>query len=933
MSSDPDGVALGAGMLRRFGGRRYRTTSRATIRYTGQRLVALEQQRRRSGKTEHVLRELRSDKELARFVLPERSLGFAKGRLVTGWHDAVVWDAATGKQIATKKGLGYPYGFVGKLIVGRQKANLTAWDPVKGNSRRLAAIGKDNVRELASGGKTTLAALLRSPYKRGSRPSDKLLMINFATGLRRTVDLGNGISTTLAVTTDGSSVLVCRGGTVGRVTFRGKKQLEELLTIKDRYDVRMVAGRALAVVADNETLVLFNPHSGKELQRISLAGQVQALALSKSDAQLAVLTKDGEVLRFDTADGSEKPRPSGHSLLMTADVDPAAKRAVTAGSRLELWDVEAGAHIRGLAPDHRIVAATIVDDRTLATVDGRGTARWWDTQNLSSSPMLKDSAARAGWGPRERRGWLDTHKGRVAVGITGRHEVVVFDSDRNEQLTVPGEPFGLVFGSRGQLAVAHESDVTVVDAKGAITWRQTTPSLSRGSYSRADDKRLAFSAMGSRLAIAGPRRVEIWHLQSQRVLRAVALSASALAFLEEDQLLAGSGNGDLVMVDLKTGGTNKRTLFEESIVAIRVTPRGVLVASRDGTSLVLDRSQLRGPTNKPVADLSKLKLTEVASLPQADALGFERSYRGVLSACASAAGSISCWGENKRGELGFGDNKKRDAPTPIGLNDVVSFDFLEDTGCALTKVGQWSCWGRVDGQGAPAAYKAPSISPTAVSGLDTPLLAGALSSRGWCVVERGGTVLCSGEQVSGYRRKRVRGRIVGLRDARKLAMGRGHSCAIDKKGQVWCWGSDNREGQLGYGRVTVQSAAHAVAVAGVADATAIAAGRGHSCALRKTGRVACWGAGLHGQLGDGTDADRPTAVEVSGLAKVVSLSAGSGGSCAITADRRLHCWGSVAGVTQSTPFVVPGLTSVKSATLNSHGLCAILRDGKILCAQ
>jgi alpha-tubulin suppressor-like RCC1 family protein len=81
--------------------------------------------------------------------------------------------------------------------------------------------------------------------------------------------------------------------------------------------------------------------------------------------------------------------------------------------------------------------------------------------------------------------------------------------------------------------------------------------------------------------------------------------------------------------------------------------------------------------------------------------------------------------------------------------------------------------------------------------------------------------------------------------------GRGawHMCTRDERGAVTCVG-DDAFGQLGAG----DDADHAgpVTVAGIDDATALAAGEAHTCALLASGSVVCWGANVFGQLGDGT---------------------------------------------------------------------------------
>ena len=55
------------------------------------------------------------------------------------------------------------------------------------------------------------------------------------------------------------------------------------------------------------------------------------------------------------------------------------------------------------------------------------------------------------------------------------------------------------------------------------------------------------------------------------------------------------------------------------------------------------------------------------------------------------------------------------------------------------------------------------------------------------------------------------------------------------------------------------------AVDGITDAVAITAGDRHTCALRRSGEVVCWGGNTRGQLGDGTTTSRTKPTRVIGL--------------------------------------------------------------------
>jgi hypothetical protein len=53
--------------------------------------------------------------------------------------------------------------------------------------------------------------------------------------------------------------------------------------------------------------------------------------------------------------------------------------------------------------------------------------------------------------------------------------------------------------------------------------------------------------------------------------------------------------------------------------------------------------------------------------------------------------------------------------------------------------------------------------------------------------------------------------------------------------------------------------------ASIAEATAVAAGASHTCAITPEGAAVCWGANLQGQRGDGTNALHVTPMPVVGF--------------------------------------------------------------------
>ena len=163
-------------------------------------------------------------------------------------------------------------------------------------------------------------------------------------------------------------------------------------------------------------------------------------------------------------------------------------------------------------------------------------------------------------------------------------------------------------------------------------------------------------------------------------------------------------------------------------------------------------------------------------------------------------------------------------------------------------------------------------------------------------------------------RETVPVRVLGITDAKAIAARGEHSCALHQDGTISCWGS-NDWGQLGDGnsgeddgndRRYIFSSAP-VEVVGITDAISIAAGGGHSCALRRTGTISCWGDNYWGQLGNGRNwenydfidgALELEPIEVTGITDAIAFttvgsgSASSGHSCALHQDGTISCWGS-----------------------------------------
>ena len=189
--------------------------------------------------------------------------------------------------------------------------------------------------------------------------------------------------------------------------------------------------------------------------------------------------------------------------------------------------------------------------------------------------------------------------------------------------------------------------------------------------------------------------------------------------------------------------------------------------------------------------------------------------------------SVSCWGYGFDGRLGYGDRKTvGDDETPASVGSVnlgaghtahaISAGDLHT--CALLDDDTVRCWG-------VASYGSLGYGDTNTIGDDeTPASVGPVD-------------------------------IGAARTARAISAGGPQTCALLDNATVRCWGA-NLWGQLGYGNTLAIGDDETPGQAGPVSlgrpgtaATAISAGRLHTCVRLSDSGVRCWGYGGDGRLG------------------------------------------------------------------------------------
>ena len=346
---------------------------------------------------------------------------------------------------------------------------------------------------------------------------------------------------------------------------------------------------------------------------------------------------------------------------------------------------------------------------------------------------------------------------------------------------------------------------------------------------------------------------------------------------------------------------------------------------------------------------------------------------GYTNTCAlrpEGAQDRYCWGDNRYGQEGNGDQWDEPSGGYRRMNDVdlVDIAISKYHGCGVTLAGRVLCWG----SNAYGALGQPvdvteAFTPTVVPGvLDAVRV--DVGFRHSCAVQADGTLLCCGNLaelgvgqdepcdnvpgIAGYPGCAVVEPVVTMIGVEDVFSGFETTCAISG-GVLSCWGG-NCFGQAGVEpgiAMDMRCAANPTVwfPNEIRAADTAAVGWFQAC-LVDGGSVYCWGSNRFGQLGHHPPIGESCegvgfchtwipGLVAGGLDEVTSIDSGEAFTCAIQGDS-VYCWGNgehgqigVNGEGQSIlPVEVEGVTEPLAVGAGRYHACAIQgTDGAVMC--
>jgi alpha-tubulin suppressor-like RCC1 family protein len=264
-------------------------------------------------------------------------------------------------------------------------------------------------------------------------------------------------------------------------------------------------------------------------------------------------------------------------------------------------------------------------------------------------------------------------------------------------------------------------------------------------------------------------------------------------------------------------------------------------------------------------------------------------------------GKLYCWGRDVEGEVGDGGANENAITTPRRVGTFEDWATVSAGGshnCGVRRNGKLYCWGWDfygqigDGDGTTAT---PVSAPERIGTFEDWATVSA-GGQHTCGVRKNGKLYCWGSDSQGQvgdgdaTAATAPRRIGTFEDWANAAAGIAHTCGVRRNGKLYCWGSDNH-GQIGDGDAP-GTATSPRRIGIFEDWANAAAGNAHTCGVRSTGKLYCWGSDSSGQVGNGsTTGDVISPQRIGTFEDWANASAAFAHTCGVRTNGKLYCWG------------------------------------------
>lgn len=159
-----------------------------------------------------------------------------------------------------------------------------------------------------------------------------------------------------------------------------------------------------------------------------------------------------------------------------------------------------------------------------------------------------------------------------------------------------------------------------------------------------------------------------------------------------------------------------------------------------------------------------------------------------------------------------------------------------------------------------------------------------------------------------------------------------HTCHVRPTGDVACWGRNISSESGGSSFSDYSATSHVIGSLSLVQT--MAGGGGYSCAVTASGAVKCWGENTFRELGDGSTMERSSAVTVSGVSSVAQVDvaplvgtdvflAGAHHSCAVQTDGDAYCWGDNSEAQLGDGTSIPRTSAVAADSASTFSSVAV----------